>query len=229
MNAKEYCAYVNRQDLLHKQLEPSFPIKENHEVLVSLLSAGFNLIFEPSIVKDYQYLVRKALVEKIGRISQTLDKQNKTLIIRSAWRSFEHQRKLWNNKLMLLQKKHPEESLTQLKELVARFIASEQKSTHATGGAVDALIYDKKTKSVLNFGTNKGYDIDLTEHCYPHHPDISAEARENRTLLMRLFEKEGFVCDLKEYWHFDYGNVGWAIERGRLHAIYNVVKIPSNQ
>ncbi|MBO3697894.1 M15 family metallopeptidase [Roseivirga sp. E12] len=223
MNAQEYCAYVDRQDLLHKQLEPVFPIKENNERLVSLKDSGFNLIFEPSIMKDYRYLVRKALVEKIGRISKALDKQNKTLIIRSAWRSFEHQRKLWNNKLTFLKEEHPEKSLVQLRELVAHFIAPEQKSTHATGGALDALIYDRKTETVLDFGTNKGHDIDLTELCYPHHPDISAEARENRNLLMRLFEREGFVCDLKEYWHFDYGNVGWAIERSRLHAIYGII------
>lgn len=224
MNAREYCTRVERQDALHKQLEPTFPIKENGERLVSLLDTGFKLIFEPSIMEGYKYLVRQAIVEKIGRISEALDKQNKTLIIRSAWRSFEHQRKLWNNKLMFLQKEHPEESLEQLRELVAHFIAPEHLSTHATGGAVDALIYDRNTESVLDFGTNKGHNIDLTELCYPHHPDISDQARENRRLLMRLFEKEEFICDLKEYWHFDYGNIGWAIERGRLHAIYGVVK-----
>ncbi len=223
MNVKEYCNHVERQDLLHKQLESTFPIRENNERLVSLLDSGFNLIFEPSVMKDYKYLIRKALVERIGRISQSLDKQGKALIIRSAWRSFEHQQILWNNKVQFLQMEHPGKTLEEIHELVAYFIAPEQKSTHATGGAVDALIYDLKTESVLDFGTNKGYDIDLTERCYPHHPDISAKARENRRLLMGLFEKEDFMCDLKEYWHFDYGNVGWAIEKGRLHAIYGVV------
>ena len=223
MTAKEYCDAVERQDSLHKQLEPVFPIKENNEPLISLLDSGFNLIFEPSVMKDYQYLVRESLVEKIGRISQSLDKEDKTLIIRSAWRSFEHQGLLWNNKLQFLQKDHPEKTLQELKRLVARFIAPAQKSTHTTGGAVDALIYDRKTESVLDFCTNKGHDIDLTELCYPHHPDISTKASKNRRLLMSLFEKEGFMCDLKEYWHFDYGNVGWAIEKGRLHAVYGVM------
>ncbi len=27
-----------------------------------------------------------------------------------------------------------------------------------------------------------------------------------------------------EYWHFDYGNVVWALEKGRASAIYGVVK-----
>ena len=223
MTAEEYCTYVERQDLLHKQLETTFPVRENNEPLVSLLNTGFDLIFEPSVMKDYQYLVRRALVEKIGSISQKLAKQDKTLIIRSAWRSFEHQRILWNNKVRFLQGEHPEKTLEEIQHLVADFIAPEQKSTHATGGAVDALIYDKKNEQVLDFGTNKGYDIDLTKLCYPHHPEIADQARENRALLMGLFEKEGFICDLKEYWHFDYGNIGWAIERGRLYAVYGIV------
>jgi D-alanyl-D-alanine dipeptidase len=60
--------------------------------------------------------------------------------------------------------------------------------------------------------------------CFPLHPGISSEAKKNRKILMDLFENEDFVCDLTEYWHFDYGNVVWALEKGRASAIYGVVK-----
>ena len=89
---------------------------------------------------------------------------------------------------------------------------------------MDALIYDSKTDRVMDFGTNDGYKIELNHQCYPYHPDISPVAKENRQLLMGLFENEDFVCDLKEYWHFDYGNAAWAIAKGKACSIYDVIE-----
>jgi len=224
MNAQEYCELVEQKARQHKKFYLTIPIKENNSQLISLKDSGFNLIFEPSIKKDYKYLVREAVFEKIGRLSKLLDKQDKKLIIRSVWRSFEHQRLLWENKVDFMQKKYPDTKLNEIKENVSHFIAPPNRSTHATGGAVDALIYDLKNDNVMDFGTNDGLKIDLNDQCYPYHPFISPQAKKNRKLLIDLFEKEDFVCDLKEYWHFDYGNVSWAIEKGEKYAIYGIIK-----
>jgi D-alanyl-D-alanine dipeptidase len=43
-------------------------------------------------------------------------------------------------------------------------------------------------------------------------------------MLIGLFESEDFVCDMKEYWHFDYGNIGWAIKKGKDHAIFGILE-----
>ena len=51
-------------------------------------------------------MVREDVFDKIGRISKLLDKQDKRLIIRSVWRSFEHQRLLREDKVGSLQKEH---------------------------------------------------------------------------------------------------------------------------
>ncbi len=98
MNAQEYCEMVEKQYRKHKQLLPTISIKENNSRLISLKESGFNLVFESSIKKDYNYMVREDVFDKIGRISKLLDKQDKKLIIRSVWRSFEHQRLLWEDK-----------------------------------------------------------------------------------------------------------------------------------
>ncbi len=224
INAKEYCTIVDEKDRLHKKKTAIMTIKEDYSPLVSLQDSDFNLIFEKSIQKNYRYLVRKEVSEKIGRISKILDNQGKKLIIRSAWRSFEHQQKLWDQKASFMKKKHPEKTIEEIDEIVSRFIAPKRQSTHSTGGAVDALIYDLRKKCVLDFGTNDGLHIDLNEKCYPKHPDISQEAKKNRQLLMKLFEDEDFVCDYKEYWHFDYGNIGWAVEKNKEYANYGILK-----
>ena len=224
MTAQEYCKIVEQKVHVQRQLRPTILIKEDNSPLVSLKESGFNLIFEPSSKKDYKYFVREAIVEKIGRISTLLDKEDKVLIIRSVWRSFKHQQLIRQRKAVFLQKIHPDKSLEEIHELVSNFIAPKTKSTHATGGAIDALIYDLKNDCVMNFGTNNGLNIDLNKKCYPHHPDITPQAMKNRKLLIDLFEKEDFVCDLVEYWHFDYGNVIWALEKGKEYSKYGIIK-----
>ncbi|MHA7056290.1 alanine racemase [Aquimarina sp. M1] len=224
ISARDYCAVLEEKDRLHKKKAAMMTIKDDLSPLMSLQDSDFNLIFEKSIQKNYRYLVRKEIYEKIGRISKLLDNQGKKLIIRSVWRSFEHQQKLWVQKASFMKKKHPKKTTEEINELVSRFIAPKKQSTHSTGGAVDALIYDLRKKCVLDFGTNDGLKIDLNEKCYPKHPGISEEARKNRKLLMKLFENEDFVCDHKEYWHFDYGNIGWAVEKNKKYAHYGIIE-----
>ena len=223
MNVQVYCEAVETKDRKNKLLVPFIWIRENHVPLVSLMDSNFNLFFESSIMKGYNYLIREDILEKIGRISNVLYTQNKILMIRSAWRSFEHQRLLWDSKFASCRKKHPEMTDIEIKEQISYFIAPPTKSMHATGGAIDALIYDLKENCVMDFGTNDGLEIELSKKCYPYYPEISAEAKKNRALLIGLFEDEDFVCDLKEYWHFDYGNAIWAIEKEKEYAIYGPI------
>ncbi len=224
MTAKEYCELVERLDRFQKQLIPTIVVKEDHSPLISLKESGFNLMFEPSVYKGYKYLVREAIFEKIGRISKFLDKEDKRLIIRSVWRGFAHQKLLRDRRAKIIKKKYPNKSLKEIRKIVSYFIAPEEESMHSTGGAVDALIYDLKKDCVMDFGNNDGLHLDLNETCYPFHPNITAQVRKNRELLISLFDKEDFVVDPKEYWHFDYGNVIWAIEKGGKSAKYGIIK-----
>jgi D-alanyl-D-alanine dipeptidase len=224
MNAREYCDIVEQKDRLLKRLIPTIPIRDNGSPLISLKKTGFNLMYEPSIKKDYKYRVREEIIEKVGRISRFLDREDKVLSIRSAWRSFEHQELLQDYYLARVRDEDPGRRPEEITGIVSEFIASSKKSMHSTGGAVDALIYDLQEDCVLDFGTNDGYKIEHNKRCYPLHPDISPGARKNRELLMGLFENEGFVCDLREYWHFDFGNVVWAIGNKESCAIYGVVE-----
>ena len=224
MTTKEYCRSVEQKERQHRKLSAAQSIREDQSPLVSLKKSGFNLMFEPSMMEGYEYRVREAVHEKVGRIGQSLKEQEKFLIIRSAWRSFEHQLRLWDKKFAVMQQKFPNRSAGEVKEIVSHFIAPPSKSMHATGGAVDALIYDVKNNCVMDFGNNEGLKLELDETSYPHHPGISSEAQQNRQLLIHLFEEEDFVVDILEYWHFDYGNAGWATGKGQEYARYGVIE-----
>ena len=224
MNPKEYCLQVEEAERVRRRISATQSIRDDGSPLVSLKDSGFNLMFEPSMMEGYDYRVRQAVYEKIGRISQRLEQQDKLLIIRSVWRSFAHQRLLWQKKFAVMQQNSPDKSDKEIKEIVSHFIAPATKSMHATGGSVDALIHDGKTDRVLDFGNNDGLNLKLDETCYPYHPGISPEARHNRQLLVQLFEAEGFVVDILEYWHFDYGNANWAADKGQAQARYGVIE-----
>lgn len=224
MTAKEYCELVERLDRFQKQLVSTIIVKDDNSPLISLRESEFNLMFEPSVKKDYAYLVREEVYEKIGRISKILDKQAKTLIIRSVWRSFAHQKLLRSRRVKIIKKEYPGKSLEEISNIVSYFIAPEEESMHSTGGAVDALIYDLKKDCVMDFGNNDGLHLELNKTSYPFHPDITQQVKKNRELLIGLFDKEDFVVDPKEYWHFDYGNVIWAIEKGKKYAKYGIIK-----
>lgn len=224
MNAREYCERVEQEERLQQQKRKTTRVADDGSPLISLKGSGFKLEFEPSFMENYRYLVREAVFDKVGRMSKRLHEQDKMLIIRSAWRSFRHQRLIWDKRVESLRQANPEVHQHELEEMAAYFIAPETESMHSTGGAVDALIRDMRTKGVMDFGTNDGLIINLSRKCYPDHPDLTPEATKNRRLLIDLFEEEGFVCDLQEYWHFDYGNVMWAIQNNEACAIYDCVE-----
>jgi len=223
LNTDIYCRDVEARELLRKERISTIRIQEDHSPLISLKDLGFNLIYEPSMNKGYQYRAREEVCQKVGRISRLLAEQDKILVIRSVWRSFAHQRQLWNAKVEVMRKKYPHQGLKEIEKTVSHFIAPREKSMHATGGAVDALIYDSLTDQVIDFGNNDGFKLELDETCYPYHPDISPTAKQNRKLLIGLFEDEDFVVDILEYWHFDFGNVSWATAKGQESARYGIV------
>ena len=118
MDAQEYCELIEQKARNHKKFYLNIPIKEDNSPLISLKESGYNLVYEPSIKKDYKYFVREAVFEKIGNISRLLDRDDKRLIIRSVWRSFEHQRVIWENKVKFLKKEHPNTPLKEIRENV---------------------------------------------------------------------------------------------------------------
>ena len=76
-------------------------------------------------------------------------------------------------------------------------------SRHNRGAAADISVYDLATGEVQVFVS--GYD-EFSERAFPHYVGGTSEQRWLRELLRRLMEREGFVVNENEWWHFDYGD-----------------------
>jgi D-alanyl-D-alanine dipeptidase len=98
---------------------------------------------------------------------------------------------------------------------------------HNSGGAIDLAIYDRSTKTILDFGcsfdeTEEIARTDFFEQAY--HPaviEMSEErynlVRNNRRILFNIMKDYGFTNYQTEWWHYDLGDCMWAIEHNTIH------------
>jgi D-alanyl-D-alanine dipeptidase len=94
---------------------------------------------------------------------------------------------------------------------------------HLTGGAVDLEIVDE-SGARLDFSSP--YDILDARQAAPNAAGLSSTARENRALLRRVVEPTGLTNYVAEWWHWSYGDAGWALRVGAPHAIYDRIELP---
>ena len=82
------------------------------------------------------------------------------------------------------------------------FVADPAKgSNHNRGCAVDLSLYDLKTGEEVTMPS--GYD-EMSKRAYADYAGGTAEERARRALLRRVMEKQGFMVNPEEWWHFDY-------------------------
>jgi zinc D-Ala-D-Ala dipeptidase len=74
-------------------------------------------------------------------------------------------------------------------------------SRHNRGCAVDLSLYDLKTGKEVKMPS--GYD-EMTNRAYADYAGGTPEERARRSLLRHAMEKQGFVVNPTEWWHFDY-------------------------
>jgi zinc D-Ala-D-Ala dipeptidase len=74
-------------------------------------------------------------------------------------------------------------------------------SRHNRGCAVDLSLYDLKTGKEVKMPS--GYD-EMTKRAYADYPGGTTEERARRALLKQVMEKQGFMVNPTEWWHFDY-------------------------
>lgn len=77
-------------------------------------------------------------------------------------------------------------------------------SRHNRGAAVDISLWDFRTQSPLNMGTE--YD-DFTEKAHPDYQQLSDDVLTNRGYLISVMDSCGFDVYPSEWWHFDFR--GW--------------------
>ncbi len=118
---------------------------------------------------------------------------------------------------------HPEWSQATLQRMLNRMVAPPDDVSpppHLTGGAVDVGILGPDGQALDFSSPTERWDGAVT-YCHL----LSPAARDNRLMLIGAMEGAGLTNYLGEWWHWSYGDQGWALRVGMNYALYDAVEV----
>ena len=165
-------------------------------------------------------MIRKSVKDKLNLADTKLKEINSNyqLIVSYGYRALSKQKKYFKQELEKVKDEFINKD--ELYEYVHEKIAVPEVAGHPTGGAVDIIIYDRKNKQELDFGS-KLHDFS-SDICYTFNKNISMEAKNNRMLLRKIMLSVGFAPYDGEWWHFSYGDKEWAFYYKKEKYLYDV-------
>jgi D-alanyl-D-alanine dipeptidase len=127
----------------------------------------------------------------------------------------------WNR----FKKLHPDWTDVKLRRTTNRFTAPMNDLVpppHTTGGAIDLALYrgDEPLDMMSPYGPrdHRGFGT--------HAKELSEQAQRNRGILAEALVPVGITNYPSEFWHWSYGDQGWAYRGGHPHAIYGPITPP---
>lgn len=198
------------------------PIAECGEPLVNFLGACSGLLLDrPRYDYRRETLLRGSVAAMLCRADAALRPRGYRLAVIEGWRAPHIQRRMFLATLDGLRLQHPEWPEARLLRVAARYSAPPDEPDcpppHVTGGAVDVMLALPDGAvcdhhSPLDPWDTASYALDC--------PGLSAEARETRRRLADALSAAGLTNYPGEYWHWSYGDQGWAYRGGHPHALY---------
>lgn len=171
--------------------------------------------------KDRTLYLRKAVARKICQAKKYLPK-GMTFIIESAWRPQHVQKRIYNDFMRSLSKKHPSWPRKRIVKEVEKYVASyrigKYSSGHMTGGAVDLRLLKNGRRVSM-----KSSKLSYQENSKSFQPKLPKYIQQNRQIMAEALKKAGLSNYPKEFWHWSYGDIWWARRNKKRVAIYGVI------
>ena len=143
-----------------------------------------------------------------------------------GWRPPYIQRRMHMTIVDRIQKEHPEWSQAHVLRTANRFSAplnDRVPPPHTTGGAVDVALLDDKLNRVEMMAPYARRD---RRAFLSAASGLTEEAERNRIILAEAMSVGGLTNYPSEYWHWSYGDQGWAYRGGKKNAIYAAIEPP---
>jgi zinc D-Ala-D-Ala dipeptidase len=168
-------------------------------------------------------LVRERVAEMLAEAAAALPTGVRLAIV-EGWRAPHIQRRMYLAAYNRFRAAHPDWSEAQLRRLTNRYSAPMDPRVpppHTTGGAVDLRLI-REDGSPLD--VTSPYDRFDRRSFRLDAPGLSATARANRALMRACLEPAGLTNYPSEYWHWSFGDPGWAYRGGYPAALYGVIE-----
>jgi D-alanyl-D-alanine dipeptidase len=196
------------------------PIRECGEPLVDFLGLSPRvLLSRPRWNYRRATVVRVTVAQMLVRAASSLP-DGLCLAVVEGWRPPYIQKRLYQSSWNRWKERRPEWSDVQLRRVVNRYTAplhGRVPPPHSTGGAVDVVLArsdgtELDHMSPYEIGDHRAYPLDAE--------GLSPEASETRRTLARALEAGGLTNYPSEWWHWSYGDQGWAYRTGQGAALY---------
>ncbi len=198
-------------------------IVENGEELVDFLAGCPGLLLDrPRFHYRRETLLRRSVAEKLCAAERRLP-QGYRLAVIEGWRAPHIQQRMYRALWNRFQANHPDWSEVTLKRVVNRFSAPMNRRVpppHTTGGAVDVMLADSQGNVLDHSSPYEPFD---PTHFPLEAPGLSDAARAVRRILAEALSASGLTNYPSEYWHWSYGDQGWAYRGGHPHALYGAI------
>ncbi|MFF0266790.1 M15 family metallopeptidase [Kribbella sp. NPDC004536] len=196
--------------LLSDERITAIPAIENGEPLVDLFTRGLSTVG--------QQFARESVADRLA-VADTFLPAGIRLHVVEGLRPVESQQEIYDRYRAELERLHPGISDRDVHVLASRFVSPIEVAPHVAGAAVDLTLIG--AHGPLDLGT----PIDATPEqsdgaCFFPAPNITREARTNRTLLADVLTAAGLVNYPTEWWHWSYGDRYWAFTEHQPSALY---------
>lgn len=203
----------------------SIPILECGEPLIDYLAACAELRQDPP---RFHYrretLARQGLVQRLCAANERLMEKGYRLSLLEGWRPPFIQQRMFRAVEVQMRERFPDLQGDELRALVEQYSAPMDPHVpppHTTGGAVDLWLVDLEGNAMdltspLEAQDPSGFAFDA--------PGLSEGARRHRDLLAEALIPQGVTNYPSEYWHWSYGDQGWAYRNDHPQAIYGAVQ-----
>lgn len=166
--------------------------------------------------------LRQQVAEKLEAAAQFLPPDYKIAVV-DAWRPFDRQVRIWEWMWNCLEEAQPGLSYAAKRRMICRFVAPvDQKAPpgHTTGAAVDVWLINSNGEE---------YDVTSPFERLAGAPTyvygLSETALKNRMILVEAMLAAGFSNCRDEWWHYSFGDAGWAVRSDLTECIYGRIDL----
>ncbi len=192
---------------------------ESGEPLVALSEVAPSV----KIVRDAVIpFLRKTVAEMLESAAQSLPDGYQIGVI-DAWRPFDRQVRIWKFMSECLDEARPDLTYAAKRRILCRFVAPvDQKAPpgHTTGAAVDVWLLDASGEQIdvtAPFARLRGAPTYVF--------GLDPEAHRHRMILVEVMLAAGFSNCRDEWWHYSYGDAGWAVRMDKPECPYGRIDL----
>jgi D-alanyl-D-alanine dipeptidase len=170
--------------------------------------------------------VRQTVAEMAARAIESLP-AGFNLGLVEGWRPIARQQRIYDWFWQCAKEAYPTRDHAALRRTICRFIApTDQKAPpgHCTGAAVDIWPVDDAGELI---DVTSPYERIAGAPTYVF--GLSHEAHRNRMVLVDALLSVGFSNCRDEWWHYSWGDAGWAVRMGKSECVYGLCHLDPSQ